>query len=199
MLGFRVTHNEELDWDLMWLDGGVTPDRLMKMKAYQRANHFPGMYALARKNFLGRNLMKMLRQFPAEYNFFPKTWCLPAEYSDFKQNFVGNRSNKAFILKPEALSQGKGIFITKSLLEVDATEHYVAQQYLHKPYLIEGLKFDLRIYVLLAGVDPLRIFLYKEGLGRFATENYSPPRRGNMKNLFTHLTNYAINKESDKF
>lgn len=65
--------------------------------------------------------------------------------------------------------------------------------------MIDGLKFDLRIYVMLAGVDPLRIFLYKEGLGRFATENYSPPRRDNMKNLFVHLTNYAINKESEKF
>tara|TARA_B110000503_G_scaffold128798_1_gene200318 strand:- start:1849 stop:1965 length:117 start_codon:yes stop_codon:yes gene_type:complete len=36
-----------------------------------------------------------------------------------------------------------------------------------KPYLIDGLKFDLRIYVLVAGVDPLRIFMYKEGIHVF--------------------------------
>ena len=43
--------------------------------------------------------------------------------------------------------------------------------------LLEGLKFDLRIYVLLAGCDPLRIYIYKEGLTRLATVPYSPPRR----------------------
>ena len=36
----------------------------------------------------------------------------------------------------------------------------VVQRYMHKPYLIDGLKFDMRIYVLVAGIDPLRIFVY---------------------------------------
>ena len=41
--------------------------------------------------------------------------------------------------------------------------------------MIDGLKYDLRIYVLLAGCDPLRIYIFKEGLGRFATEEYEAP------------------------
>jgi len=70
----------------------------------------------------------------------------------------------------------------------------VAQRYLHKPFLVDNLKFDLRIYVLITSVIPLRIFIYKEGLARFATQDYVPPIGSNLNNLMMHLTNYAINK-----
>lgn len=70
---------------------------------------------------------------------------------------------------------------------------------MHKPYLIDGLKFDLRVYVLITSVFPLRVFIYEEGLARFATSEYTPPIGSNLKNLYMHLTNYAINKDADNF
>jgi tubulin polyglutamylase TTLL6/13 len=73
------------------------------------------------------------------------------------------------------------------------------QRYLHKPYLIDNLKFDMRIYVLVYGVDPLRVFVFREGLARFATEEYTGPFKNNLDNLFMHLTNYAINKNNENF
>ena len=51
----------------------------------------------------------------------------------------------------------------------------------------------------MGGVDPLRIFIFRDGLARFATETYVAPNRENMEDVCMHLTNYAINKESDKF
>ena len=73
------------------------------------------------------------------------------------------------------------------------------QRYLHKPFLIDKLKFDLRIYVFLCGVDPLRVYFYKEGLCRLATAEYKPPNQHNLDNLYMHLTNYAINKMSSNY
>jgi len=86
--------------------------------------------------------------------------------------------------------------LTRNFDWFNPAEHYVAQRYLHKPFLIDGLKFDLRVYVNITSVNPLRIFIYKEGLARFATSRYNSPVGSNLNNLFMHLTNYAINKDA---
>jgi len=39
------------------------------------------------------------------------------------------------------------------------------------------LKFDIRLYVLLCSCEPIKIFLYKEGMARFATEDYVAPKK----------------------
>lgn len=46
----------------------------------QIVNHFPGMNEICRKDLLARNLNRMRRNFPTEYDIFPMSWCLPAEY-----------------------------------------------------------------------------------------------------------------------
>ena len=68
-------------WDLFWTDNAVQPEELGKMAAHQKINHFPGMFCLSRKNNLGRNLMKMRKKFPKDYDFFPLTWMFPSERS----------------------------------------------------------------------------------------------------------------------
>ena len=70
---------------------------------------------------------------------------------------------------------------------------------MHKPYLIDNLKLDMGIYVLLYGVDPLRLFVFREGLSRSVTEEYVGPYKNNLDNLYMHLTNYALNKNSENF
>ncbi len=77
-------------------------------------------------------------------------------------------------------------------------EKFVVQKYLKKPLLLDGLKFDLRLYVLLTSIDPLRIFLYNDGLARFATNPYTIDSN-NLDNVYMHLTNYSINKHSKDF
>ena len=65
---------------------------------------------------------------------------------------------------------------------------------MHRPHLLDGYKYDLRLYVLLSSLQPLRIFLFREGLVRVCTQKYAPLEK-NMGDVRMHLTNYAINKE----
>ena len=78
-------------------------------------------------------------------------------------------------------------------------DHVIAQHYIDSPYLLRGLKFDLRIYVLLFGINPMKVYLFEEGLARFATQPYQCPKPSNMKDIYMHLTNYAINKQSENY
>lgn len=61
------------------------------------------------------------------------------------------------------------------------------------------MKFDLRIYVMIKSLLPLKIYIYEEGLGRLATCSYEKPSSKNHKNMRLHLTNYAINKLSPDY
>ena len=55
----RTSIEEDEEWDIWFIDGPTIPALLCKMESWQRTNHFPGMYALARKNLLAKNLMAM--------------------------------------------------------------------------------------------------------------------------------------------
>nr|XP_048721837.1 tubulin polyglutamylase TTLL13 isoform X3 [Caretta caretta] len=159
---------EDEEWTVYWTDCSVSLERVMEMKRFQKINHFPGMTEICRKDLLARNLNRMLKLFPKEYSIFPRTWCLPADYGDF-QTYGRMRKNKTYICKPDSGCQGRGIFITRNPKEIKHGEHLICQQYISKPFLIDGFKFDLRIYVLVTSCDPLKIFVYEEGLARFAT------------------------------
>ena len=68
--------------------------------------------------------------------------------------------------------------------------------------MIDGFKFDMRIYALVTAIDPLRIFVFKDGLGRFATNKYTDPHSSNVVSkkilneicvLAPFISRYSIN------
>ena len=62
-------------------------------------------------------------------------------------------------------------------------DHAVVCKYISNPLLVNRHKFDLRVYVLLTCIDPLRIYVYNEGLVRFASEPYDLTKVA-KKNLY---------------
>eukprot|EP00798_Chlamydomonas_sp_ICE-L_P019090 gene19090-25691_t len=128
---------------------------------------------------MAKNLQKMHKVFPEQYDFFPRTFVLPTDMNEFMTD--GGKEEK----------------IQKMLSETDA--NMVAQHYMHKPHLVHGYKYDMRIYTVVLSCDPLRVFIYKEGLARICTEKYQAPKASNIGVSFMHLTNYALNKHNNNF
>ncbi|XP_077134067.1 tubulin polyglutamylase TTLL7 isoform X4 [Ranitomeya variabilis] len=199
---FVKSRDDDETANLIWSDCAVQHERIAELRNYQRINHFPGMGEICRKDCLARNMTKMMKCQSHDYGFIPRTWIFPAEYTQY-QNYVKElkkkRKQKTFIIKPANGAMGHGISLIRNGEKLQAQDHLIVQEYLDKPFLMEGYKFDLRIYILVTSCDPLRIFLYNDGLVRMGTEKYHPPSESNLNQLYMHLTNYSVNKHNQNF
>ncbi len=179
--GFHQT--EAHDWNILWCCGNAKLYIYEGLNEFQKVNHFPNSNELTHKDRLSyhiSNSQRMLGRF--KYDFLPETFVLPTEFPEFYTRFNRSKGEKdlrgenkknevsrdkesnLWIIKPYSQSQGRGIFLINDLNEVPCDESLIVSEYIKNPLLINGLKFDLRIYVLLTSVDPLRIYIFNEGL-----------------------------------
>jgi tubulin polyglutamylase TTLL4 len=107
---------------------------------------------------------------------------------------MSKATGKTWIVKPPAGSCGRGISIVSTETEIPIGG-YVVSEYIPNPLLIDGFKVDLRVYVLLTCLDPLRAFVYRDGLARFATQAFA----SSPSDRFAHLTNASLSKRSRRW
>ncbi|CAM4641834.1 unnamed protein product [Leuciscus chuanchicus] len=199
---FREAKTTDTMPNLIWNDSAVQMKKIAELKNYQWINHFPGMNEICRKDSLSENMAKMIQSQPEEFSFIPQTWKLPEECEQF-QSYVKKLEKKniqkTFIVKPANGAMGRGIFLIQDPKKITVRGNFVVQEYLDNPFLMEGYKFDLRIYALVISCDPPRFFLYNDGLVRMSTEKYQPPNNSNLDQQYMHLTNYSVNKHSENF
>ena len=70
--------------------------------------------------------------------------------------------------------------LTRNPDKIATSENFVVQEYIDKPFLVDGFKTDMRIYVLVTSCDPLKFFLFNDGLLRMSTEKYTAPTDSNL-------------------
>ena len=85
-----------------------------------------------------------------DFNFFPETFLIPEHTDALKKHM--KKSGKTHIVKPAEGSEGCGICLVKDfnkIPKVSFNSDHIVQEYRDDPILINGKKFDLRIYVLI--------------------------------------------------
>ncbi|XP_028361635.1 tubulin polyglutamylase TTLL5 isoform X3 [Phyllostomus discolor] len=195
--GFHEVHPSSTDYNLMWTGSHLKPFLLRTLSEVQKVNHFPRSYELTRKDRLYKNIVRMQHTHGFKtFHILPQTFLLPAEYADFCNSYSKDRG--PWIVKPVASSRGRGVYLINNPNQISLEENILVSRYINNPLLIDDFKFDVRLYVLVTSYDPLVIYLYEEGLARFATVRYDQGAK-NIRNQFMHLTNYSVNKKSGDY
>nr|XP_056706712.1 tubulin polyglutamylase TTLL5 [Euleptes europaea] len=195
--GFREVHPSSNEYNLMWTGSHLKPYILRTLTDIQKVNHFPRSYELTRKDRLYKNINRMQQTYGFKtFHVLPQTFILPAEYQEFCNSYSKDRG--PWIVKPVASSRGRGVYLINSPNQISLEENILVSRYISNPLLIDDFKFDVRLYVLVTSYDPLVVYLYEEGLARFATVRYDQGTK-NIKNQFMHLTNYSVNKKSGDY
>ena len=192
----KLFDNTNIIWKLLKQDK-MFP-LLKELNKYQKYNHFPITWQLSRKDNLYNNYKKLQIKFPNDFKYMPETYVLPKDKEIFTlqiQNYELNKNN-IWLLKPVASSRGRGIRILTNFNDIP--EKTIITHYISNPHLINRKKYDLRLYVLITGYTPLKIYLFDDGLTRFCSEEYNLDE-SKLNDKYIHLTNYSINKNNENF
>ena len=156
-------------------------------------------YKVFTKDSLYMNFLEMKNKFDNDYNFMPLTYNYPIDKDIIEKKFKNYTLDKynLWLIKPKNKSGGYGIKFLESLKQIKDDE-FLITKYITNIDLINNKKYDLRLYVLITGLKPLRIYFYREGLVRIATKNYSL-EKNSINNSFVYLTNTAVNLKSKDY
>lgn len=115
-------------------------------------------------------IKKYQRFFPDDFDFIPQTFILPDDFREYRLHLESHK-DRFLIAKPSKGKGGDGISLVKHKDDIGRntmrTFEMIAQEYVKKPLLIEGKKFDLRMYLLIYGVNNMQAHIAFEGLARF--------------------------------
>ncbi|MDE3153792.1 MAG: PqqD family peptide modification chaperone [Acidobacteriota bacterium] len=165
------------DWQLFWgttapaaprVDDGTPPP-------VRVANPVPDPTVVAWKSRLrrcgdaARERVRLLGG--PDAGFVPPSFTLPEELDALKLH-AALAPETPWIRRPKALSLGEGSTLLASVNALTRDPRWLVQEYVADPHLLDGRKYTLRLYVLVASLDPLRVSLHRDGRVMLAAEPY---------------------------
>ena len=187
----------------------------------QESNHIPGHVLLYRKDYAAETLNEYTKSYESRpqcfssAKFFPKTYVLYKEDQcrDFftalnSTEYVEEKKDRKVVYIRKI---GVGVHASKGVELVNEVEEqklrkayengakcgvekksYIVQKLIHNPLLLEGSKFDFRVFMLVASTNPIMAF-YHDGLLWVSIERYnisSDTKAGFVPNVSFNKSNF---------
>lgn len=164
----RTATNTTGDWDLLWAHDypfRVLYPHLHRLRPHQLVNHLPGTGFLTNKVSLATT---------ANLPHIPPAFELPAQRDAFLA-YAARHPDKKFVQKH---NQHRHVYVRNvSEVRFDDADSFL-QEFVEEPFLVDGHKFDIGVYVTITSVDPLRVYIYGgDVLFRYCPLPYYPVRR----------------------
>ena len=132
-----------------------------------------------------------------EDRFFPESFVMPQQRAALKHYATAQPPGTIYIVKPRHCQGGQSITLTNQSAAVVNASEAVVQRYIDDPYLVNGRKAHIRIYGLVAASAPVRLYVYRDGIVRFAPELYQC-EPGWLERTDMHITNTALHRNHQK-
>lgn len=186
-------------WDTCWYTGMPDPAVFRDIHSGRTVNHIPGNNSMTVKSQLHRILVatreRMIEQFGTDHetvarmDFVPRVYEMPQDYHALQQAAL-DAPEQRWILKPKNAARGKDVRVLSDVATVPVGERWMVQEYLENPHIMHERKYVLRLYVLISSIEPLRVYLYRQGFAKLASEPYD---LDDLENPYVHLTNPDVN------
>ncbi len=151
---------------------------------------YHGWLVFLNKGTLAHALDEWHSRHPDQRRFWPESFVVPGDEGKLEQFRASLSRPPIFAVKPMNLYGGQGITLTRDP-KPNLGQAAVIQRYLDNPYLLNGRKFHARVYVMVAGLDPVRAYVYREGIARIAPEYYATDDLA-LTRPGIHVTNTAL-------
>ncbi|KAF4521880.1 hypothetical protein B566_EDAN008402 [Ephemera danica] len=165
-LGYEaVENNASTTWHLLWAHDypfHAWSQQLRVLRPNQKVNHFPGTGYVTTKVTLATSGGLHI----------PPAFRVPEDKEKLLQ-YSAAHPNAVFV---EKNNDHRSVQL-RALNEIDleASRGSFLQEFVSRPLLISGHKFDIGVYTVITSVDPLRIYKYQgDVLFRFCLEAYEP-------------------------
>lgn len=132
----------------------------------------PGWRRLDNKIVQKRAISKFIEENGEDaFPWFPETFVMPDGIAELEKSHNDNPG--WWLVKPASLFGGHGICIVDNPAHAANRTDVVVQRYVKNPLLVRGRNATIRLYILFTSIEPPRVYLYREGMVRFAPKPYS--------------------------